>query len=142
LLLGHLRTALCKRIKPDNWAYLRTLPDDQAVAHVAEAEDAEAVPVARLDLALGPRDGYAALLKLRRDYSGTGLRFPFFDFAVVTHLHRSRQLTDERLQAAFPSDELALAAELAVLVGVLPGAQLVAAAIAAMDQRLGGWFRR
>jgi len=142
LLLQRLRTHLCKRITSDNWAYLKSLSDEECIAQVASAADATPVPVGRLDFAQDPKDGFGALLKLRRDLSGTGLRFPLFDFAVITYLHKAKQLTDDRLRSLFPSDDLDFILELAGLIREMPGAGLVVEFVVFLDRRLGRWFQR
>jgi tetratricopeptide (TPR) repeat protein len=142
LLLDYLRTRLAKRVTPDNWAYLAALPDAECVAQAADAEDTQPAAIARLDVGQGPRDGFDAVLKLRRDLGGTGVRLPLFDFAVVTYLHKSRQLARERLHSLFPTDAIDLVQELASLLGPVPGASLVTAVLRVFDQRLGGWFQR
>jgi tetratricopeptide (TPR) repeat protein len=142
LLLAYLRNRLCKRIEFPNWSRLQELEDGALVARIENATDAKAVPFGRLDFAHDPRDGFGALLKLRRDLAGTGLRFPLFDFAVVTYLHRSKQLTRERIRSLFPIDELDLVLEMADLVEQVPFAGLVLAFLKLADSRLGEWFHR
>lgn len=142
LLLQHLRQQLCKRFPPDDWAYLTDLPIDDCLSQALAAEGATAVPSARLDFARGPRDPFEALLKLRRDLSDSDLRFPLFDFAVVTYLHKSRQLSPERLRELFPIEELELVGELAGVVAQVPGVSVVAAALSVLDRRLGHGFER
>lgn len=143
ILLEHQRTHLCKRVRPENWAYLATLADAEAVAQVEEAEDTARVPVARLDFAQqGTRDALDALAKLRRELSGSGLHFPLFDFAVVTYLHKARFLSDERLGRLFPADELAVILELAALVTGNSAAAVVLPALNLMERCLGERFQR
>lgn len=142
LLLDYLRTRLCKRIRPENWVYLATLSDVECIKQIEEAEDIEPVPIARLDFSLqGTRDGFEALLKLRRDLSDSGLPFPLFDFAVVTYLHKSHLLTEERLSRLFPAEEMSSIVELAGLVTGVPAAALVTAVLNLMQQHLGERFQ-
>ena len=142
LLLEHLRIRLTRRFDSDNWAYLASLPETECVAQATVAEGTVLVPSARLDFDQGPRDGFNALLKLRRDLTGTGLRFPLFDFAVVTYLHKSHQLTPERIREIFPAEEIEMALEIAQLVKEIPGAGFVTAFIGIANRRLGAWFER
>ncbi len=143
ILLDHLRTRLCKRIRPENWAYLATLPDTECVAQVEEAEDAVLVPTARLDFAQqGTRSGFDALLKLRRDLTDSSLHFPLFDFAVVTYLHKAHVLTEERLGKLFPAEELAVVLELAQLITGVPATGVALAVLGFMERHLGDRFKR
>jgi hypothetical protein len=41
LLLKHLRERCCKRFNPDNWQYVRSLPDDELAEHLIHAEGAD-----------------------------------------------------------------------------------------------------
>jgi tetratricopeptide (TPR) repeat protein len=142
LLLEYLRTRLARRFDPDNWTYLASLPDAECVAQAAMAEDTASVPSARLDFDQGPRDGFGALLKLRRDLADTGLRFPLVDFAVVTYLHKSHQPLPERIREIFPVDEIGLALEFAQLVQQTPGVGIVMAFMGIVNRRHGAWFER
>ncbi|MEJ7654896.1 MAG: hypothetical protein WKH64_16950 [Chloroflexia bacterium] len=49
---------------------------------------------------------------MRRDVAGVGLRFPYFDFAVVSYLQKTHQLTRDRLRDYFPAEGLDLAGDL------------------------------
>lgn len=114
LLLRYLRERCCKRLRSDNWAYLVTLPDEEFVANFEVAEDAEAVPWAMLDFGMQPRgndrpqEPFSALLMLRRALSSYGLQFPLYDFGSVWYLHRTQQLSKERLANLFPAEEMDL----------------------------------
>ena len=89
--MDYLRIRLCKRIHPENWTTWATLTVTDRIAQVEQAEDVEHIPVARPDFSLpGMRDGFDALLKLRRDQSGRELSFALFDFAVLTRISTSR----------------------------------------------------
>jgi tetratricopeptide (TPR) repeat protein len=119
------------------------LSDEDCVAQVADAANVEMIPVGRLDFAEAKmHDGFEALLKLRHDLSGGGLNFPLFDFAVVTYLHKSKQLTDDRLRNIFPVEEIDFIVELASLVkNETPGVRLAVAFAALLDRRFGNWFQ-
>ncbi|MGI8485124.1 MAG: tetratricopeptide repeat protein [Thermomicrobiales bacterium] len=141
LLLLHLREHLCKRIAPDNWEYLKGLGDEECLIQVANAADATPVPFGRLDFGEGSMEGYDALLELRRDLSAPGLRFPLFDFGIVTYLQKSRQLTPEHLRSVFPADDLDFILELVKLSTDVPVAGLFIKFVALLDRRFGSPFQ-
>jgi tetratricopeptide (TPR) repeat protein len=142
LLLRYLRENLSKRLDADDWEHLRNQSDEECVAQIAAAESAVAVLVARLDFDQSPKDGFGALLELRRDLSGARIRFPLFDFAIVTYLHQSGQLTQEYLRTVFPADDLDFIVEVASLFGEIPGAGLFIKFGDLLDRRFGMPFRR
>lgn len=142
LLLAYLRTQLNRQFDPEAWNYLATLSSEECVAQAAVAEGATTVPSARLDLEQLLWDDFRALTKIRRDLTGTGLRFPLFDFAVVVYLHQSHQLSPERIREIFPAEEVDFALELAQLAQEVPGAGLVMGFIGIVNRRLGNWFER
>jgi hypothetical protein len=41
-----------------------------------------------------------------RDLSGSGLRFPLYDFASILYLHKTGRLTPDKQKELFPSDEM------------------------------------
>jgi tetratricopeptide (TPR) repeat protein len=113
------------------------------IAQVVEGEDTSPIPVARLDFSQpGTRESVDALLKLRRDLSGSGLSFPLFDYAVVTYLHKAHLLTEERLGKLFPAEEFALILEVAGLVTGLPVAAPAVAVLNFIENHLGERFGR
>ncbi len=142
LLMARFREHLCKRFEPANWGYLRSLPDSDCIEHAIHAENGTAVPFGRLDFYQDARDGFSALTKLRRDLGGANLRFHLFDFAIVTYLHKTHQLTDERIRSIFPGDEIDLVLGLAGLVQDVPFGSLAMSVLNMMDAKLGGWFHR
>lgn len=124
----------CKHIAPANWTYLNSLGDEECLAQVGDAADAVPIPIGRIE---GSTEGYDALLELRRDLSGLDLRFPMFDFGIVTYLRKSRQLTREHLRSVFPADELEFVIELAELIMELLGTLLFIKFVALLDRRFG-----
>jgi hypothetical protein len=48
-----------------------------------------------------PKEAFSALLKMRRDLSGSGLRFPLYDFACTLYLHKTGRFTQEKQIGAF-----------------------------------------
>lgn len=112
LLLRFLREHYCKRLRPDNWKWVNTLPDEEFAEHIKKAEDAEPVPFALLDFGMQPRgddrpqEAFSGLLMLRRALAGHGLRFLLFDFACVWYLHKTGKLTIEQLRSLFPAEEM------------------------------------
>ncbi|MDQ3779194.1 MAG: tetratricopeptide repeat protein [Chloroflexota bacterium] len=142
LILDYLRTRLCHRLQPDNWEYLRSLPEAECVVQAAAAEGTSPIPVARLDLRSGPRDGFQALLKLRRDVTGSGIRFPLFDFAAVTYLHKTHSLTSKRIREIFPAEEIDVVLEIAQVITGFAGLGIVAPFLEVLNRRYGNWFER
>ena len=118
LLLRFLRTHYCKRLRSsDNWEYVKTAQDEEFSAHIEKAEDAQPVPSALIDfgIPLGddrPQEAFSALLMLRRELAGHGIRFPFYDFACIWYLHKTGKLTDEKLKSLFPAEEMDFIAEI------------------------------
>jgi tetratricopeptide (TPR) repeat protein len=112
LLLRFLRERCCKRLRPDNWEWVKTLPDEKFAEHIKNAEDLEPVPSAHLDFGMPPRgddrpqEAFSGLLMLRRALAGYGLRFPLYDFACVWYLHKTGKLTTEQLRSLFPAEEM------------------------------------
>ncbi|MBM3235979.1 tetratricopeptide repeat protein [Candidatus Poribacteria bacterium] len=112
LLLRFLREHCCKRLRPDNWEWVKTLPDEKFAEHIKNAEGTEPVPFAHLDFGMPsrgddrPQEAFSGLLMLRRALAGHGLRFPLYDFACVWYLHKTGKLTDERLKSLFPAEEM------------------------------------
>lgn len=141
LLLQELREHLCKRIAPDNWEYLKELGDEECLLQIVDAADATQVLIGRLDFGEGSMEGYAALLELRRDLSTPGLRFPLFDFGIVTYLRKSRQLTPEHLRSVFPADDLDFILDLVELSTAVPGAGLFIKFVDLLDRRFGSPFQ-
>jgi tetratricopeptide (TPR) repeat protein len=111
LLLRFLREHYCKRLRAENWNYVRTMQDEELAAHIKDAENAETVPSAFLDFGMPSRgdersqEAFSALLTLRRALCVQGLRFTLYDFACVWYLHKTGKLTDERLRSLFPAEE-------------------------------------
>jgi hypothetical protein len=54
------------------------------------------------------RGAFSALLKMRRDLAGQGLHFAVFDSVCIGYLHRTGTLTQEKVKALFPAEELDL----------------------------------
>lgn len=118
LLLRFLREHCCKRLRPENWQYVKTLMDEEFAANIEKAEGAEPIPFALLDFGMEPRgddrpqDAFSGLLMLRRTLATHGLRSPLFDFAIVWYLHKTNKLTHDRLESLFPVEEMDLIAEI------------------------------
>jgi hypothetical protein len=106
LLLRFLRERCLWRLRIDDWADAQTTPDEQFVARLEQATDAALVPSALLDFGMQPhgdnqpQDVFYGLLMLRRELAQHGLRFPLFDYACVVYLHKTNQLSPERLSVA------------------------------------------
>ena len=100
LLLRFLREHCCKRLQPGDRVSLKeslkgNLQNADLAEHIKQFKKVNVIPVAHLDFGMSPRDDvrpqevFSALLKLRRDLAGHGLRFPLYDFASVWYLHKS-----------------------------------------------------
>jgi tetratricopeptide (TPR) repeat protein len=116
LLLRLLRERYCKRLRADNWDYVKNVPTADFAAHIENAEDAEMLPSVLLDFKESARDAFNSLLALRRGLARNRFAFPLFDFSCVWYLHKINQLTDVRLKNLFPVEEMDLLTELATLL--------------------------
>ena len=94
--------------------------------HIKQFKKVNVIPVAHLDFGMSPRDDvrpqevFSALLKLRRDLAGHGLRFPLYDFASVWYLHKTDHLKNDRLRNLLPNEALDLAAGIVDLITIMP----------------------
>lgn len=121
LLFRFLREHCCKRLRPEDWQHVKDTGDEEFIAHVKDAADAEPVPSGLIDFADQPRgedrpqEAFSALLMLRRDLARHGLcgSFPLYDYACVWYLHKTGRLTGERLRGLFPAEEMDMLTELA-----------------------------
>ncbi len=142
LLLRFLRKHCRKRLQPEDWAWLKTLPDEELISHIRDAQDAESVPVAHLDFGMPPRgdqrpqEPFYALLMLRRDLAGHGLHFPLYDYATVWYLYKTQQLTPERLRSLFPAEELEFITTVADAITGLPFGGLAKALLNVFSKHL------
>ena len=113
LLLRKLARDYCKQLPPEEWDSLIKTGDRDVATAVLNAPDSRRVPHVLLDFRLDTsREQFRALTALRRDVAGVGLRFPYFDFAVVSYLQKTHQLTRDRLRDYFPAEGLDLAGDL------------------------------
>ena len=117
LLLRFLKEKCCKRLNADNWEYVKTLEGDDFIENFTEAVIYAEVPSTLIDFGMEPRgeyrpkEAFSALMKMRRDLSGSGLRFPLYDFACNLYLHKTGQLTPDRVKDLSPSEETDLVKE-------------------------------
>ena len=143
LLLKHLRERCCKRFNPDNWQYVRFLPDDEFAEHLIGVEGAEKIPSSYIDFGMLPRgeerpqETFSALLKMRRDLAGQGLHFAVFDFVCIWYLYRTGKLTQEKVKALFPTEELDL---LTKLVEEIPGIGIIQSLFSILNKHAGERF--
>jgi hypothetical protein len=83
LLLYFLREHCCKRLRSEEWEYVRTVPQAQLEAFLQNTGGMESLPSAFLDFGMPPRDverpqdPFAALLMLKRQLTHHQMRFPF-----------------------------------------------------------------
>src|SRR5262249_32623362 len=81
ILLRFLRERCCKRLDADNWEYIKGLEGDDFIENFTGAIGCAEVPSSLIDFAMEPRgeyrpkEAFSALLRMRRDLSGCGLRF-------------------------------------------------------------------
>ena len=119
ILLRFLKEKCCKRLDADNWERVKSLEGEDFIENFAGAVDcAEApftlpstLPSTLIDFGMEPRgecrpkEAFSALMKMRKDLSGSGLRFPLYDFACALYLHETGRLTPDRQKELFPSEE-------------------------------------
>ncbi|HKR00851.1 MAG TPA: hypothetical protein VJT09_09260 [Pyrinomonadaceae bacterium] len=122
LLLNYLHDHYCKRLRRDNWEFVKASADEDFSEHIRETEGADPVPSTLVDFGMAvsdyrPQDAFSALLMMRRALAGHGLHFPLFDFACIWYLHKSGHLTEEKRETLFPPEELDLIAELTDAIG-------------------------
>jgi tetratricopeptide (TPR) repeat protein len=87
-------------------------------------------PTAYLDFAVEassyhrPQDPLFGLLMLRRELAKFQLRFAIFDFACLIYLHKTAQLTPERIRGLFPMQDRGFIFELADLIQSVPFSEI------------------
>lgn len=121
LLLKYLRKNFCKRLRPDNWRYVLTQArtDEKLINIIEEAADTTPVPSALLDFGMKvvgedrPQDPFRGLRMLKRQLIRYGLHFPLYDFACVSYLKVTQQLTPEKLRNLFPPEEIEFISDIA-----------------------------
>ncbi len=122
LLLRFLRKYCCRLLT--GWEGLK----DVEYTSIQRAYDttANSLPSAFLDFGMQPhgeqrpQDPELGLLMLRRDLRCDQFRFPLFDFACIWYLHKTKQLSRDRLASLFPSDELTMLGAIADAVSHHP----------------------
>ncbi|MCI0528487.1 MAG: hypothetical protein L0Y56_13695, partial [Nitrospira sp.] len=144
LLLRFLRQHGCKRLRPEDWKWWSKMAEGEAFTeYLKKAKSVEPVPVADLDFGMQPRgddrpqEAFSALLMLRRDLAGYGLLFPLYDFACVWYLHKTKQLSSDRLRSLFPSEEFDFVIQLVEVIGKFSGAELVGTIFNVFSKHLG-----
>lgn len=144
LLLRYLREHYCKYLSPENWEWVSRKSTKEIVAEIRESEGEGEVVSALIDLGAPPRgddrpqEAFSALITLRRSLSGTALRFPLFDFACVWYLFKTHRLSDEKVKALFPSDELDVISELAETITGTSWSGTARAVLGVFDKHLRG----
>ncbi|MFQ5859539.1 MAG: hypothetical protein ACE5LU_28405, partial [Anaerolineae bacterium] len=147
LLLRYLRERVCKRLRPEDWEWVRAIPDDERFQqHIEQAADATPVPWTWLDFGAPsqgesrPREPFYALLMLHRQLVTHNLRFPLYDFAVLWYLHKTEGLTPERLQSLFPAETLDLVDALTQIITGVGWVGVGKAVLSLFDRHLGERF--
>lgn len=142
LLLRFLKEKCCKRLDADNWEYVKSLEGDDFIENFAGADGCIEVPSTLIDFGMEPRgeyrpkEAFSALMKMRRDLSGSGLRFPLYDFACTLYLHKTSRLTQDRLKELFPSEEMDFVNEAIDLIKEVPGVGLAKAVLGLINRQL------
>ena len=152
LLLRFLRENCCKRLRPEDWEYVKTMQDEEFTENIQKAQDPEPVPIAFLDFGMQPRgedrpqEAFSALLMLRRALAGHDLHLPLYDFACVWYLHKTKQLSEQKLANLFPTEEMDFVTAIVdlvdstVLTVVKPGIGLGKAVLGLFDKHMGERF--
>jgi tetratricopeptide (TPR) repeat protein len=142
LLLRFLKEKCCKRLDADNWEYVKSLEGADFIENFAGAVDCAEVPSTLIDFGMKPRvnyipkEAFSALMRMRRDLSGSGLRFPLYDFACTLYLYKTGQLTPERQKELFPSEEMDFVNETIDVIKEVPGVGLAKAVLGLFNKRL------
>jgi hypothetical protein len=113
LLMLQLREYFCKRFTRENWDWLKNeLSDFERIEQIKQAtENLLPTPVASIDFGMKttsedyPQEVFSGLLTLRRQLNAYGIKFPIFDFACIWYLHKTKQLSKQRLETIFPGKE-------------------------------------
>ena len=143
LLMRHLRVRCARQLDADSWAYLQTLPPDEFRQQFEAAENFVSVPTALLDFAdRHERVAFDALLSLRRQLRGEGLRFAVFDYACLLYLRSRNELTPERIRNMFPAEEADFVKETIDVLShaPVPGLGFAKAVLSVINKRLGERF--
>jgi tetratricopeptide (TPR) repeat protein len=157
LLLDFLRTKCTKHFHARVWKDLQALGEAGSLSEVADKivqarvpQDCLPIPTAHLDFGLRLSGGnfldpFYGLLKLRRDLAqpitqGYPLRFPLYDFACLWYLHKTGELTQEKVKKLFPADEVSFLLGIVDLLNPIPAASLISTAMTFGNGRLSEWF--
>ena len=112
-LMRFLSEYACKQLPQNVQSDPSTLSYDYLVRFFTEDDTAPIFPHAHLDFGMEnpsedrrPKDPARALLMLRRDLARYGLRFPLYDYATLLYLHKTGNLTKERIKTLFPPEEV------------------------------------
>ncbi|MDB9527944.1 hypothetical protein PN498_18265 [Oscillatoria sp. CS-180] len=152
LLLKYLQKTVCKRLLPEQWQQLRSLPDAELSHRLETWPSTQYLPVpsALLDFGLTPqgevqpKDRFYGLLLLRKALgeSAAGnarLRFLRYDFACIWYLHSKGKSLDE-IKSLFPLNEMAGLATTAA--DTLTGNPVGAVLKAFIDFGVQGWSEK
>jgi hypothetical protein len=148
LMLRYLEARCCVRVKPQDWAELREMPDEELAAALPGLKDADSVPVARIDFSARPagenrpREAFSGLFMMKRQLARSGVVTPRFDFAAVTYLQKLGLDVRQRLPELFPKGELSLALGIADALLPVSPLQLTQQFYEVVDGRLDNLFTR
>jgi tetratricopeptide (TPR) repeat protein len=106
---------------PTNWKYIKGKfrTDERLCEEIRKAEGATTVPSALLDFGLQPKgddrpqEAFSGLKMLKRQLVSFDIHFPLYDFACVSYLSITKQLTPERLRNLFPPEEISFGMDIA-----------------------------
>ncbi len=142
LLLRFLKEKCCKRLNAEDWEYVKSFEGDDFIENFSGAVGCTEVPSTLIDFGMEPRgeyrpkEAFSALMKMRRDLSGSGLRFPLYDFASILYLHKTGRLTPGKQKELFPSEEMDLVNETIDLIKEVPGVGFAKAVLGLFNRRL------
>jgi hypothetical protein len=146
LLVRFFKEKCCKHLSEENWEYVKGLSDGDFIPNFVEAQGHAVVPSSLVDFGMEPRGDYrpkeafSALMKMRRDLSGSGLRFPLYDFACALYLYKTGRLTPERQIELLPTEEMDFVREAIGLMKEVPGIGFAKAVFRLLSKHLSEKF--
>lgn len=142
LLLRFLQEHCCKLLLENGWEFIKKLSDEEFTSNLIDAENTEKIPFASLEFGAQPfidgdsKDCFSALILLRKQLNKFGLKFPYYDFAVIWYLYRSGNLSSDKLKVFLPKEEVDLAGSIADTLYNTSWGTLVISALKVIDKGL------
>ncbi len=146
ILLRFLKEKCCKRLDADNWERVKSLEGEEFIENFTGAVDCAEAPSTLIDFGIGPRgenrpkEAFSALMKMRKDLSGSGLRFPLYDFACALYLHKTGRLTPDRQKELFRSEDADFVKAVVFISKEIPEADLARVVLCLFKKHLGEMF--